>query len=40
MPGIVMMVPGGPEAGEKLEGIGVVRAVALIALMAVNRANT
>jgi hypothetical protein len=40
VPGIVMMVPGGPEAGEKPEGIGVVRAVALIALVAVNTAKT
>ena len=40
VPGIVMMVPGGPEAGEKPEGIGVVRAVALIALVTVNKAKT
>jgi hypothetical protein len=40
VPGIVMMVPGGPEVGEKLEGIGVVRTVALIAVVAANKAKT
>jgi hypothetical protein len=34
-----MMVPGGPEAGENPEGIGVVKAVALVAAVAANRAN-
>jgi hypothetical protein len=37
---MVMMVPGGPEVGENPEGIGVVKAVALIALVAANMANT
>jgi hypothetical protein len=35
-----MMVPGGPELGENPEGIGVVKAAALIALVAANKAKT